>query len=154
MNIDLFIEATAHRSLEADMRNNTDVKLSGIPNLIRADCGSRFFRHLPIRDNAFDMTVSNHTIEHVDEPFLLLKEMVRVTKPNGKIQVTTPHKLSHNRKWILHKHSFNIAWFVKAFRVLNVEMAKTRKNYKYFPHDYLPLIRFPYFIQVTGRVRK
>lgn len=154
VNVDLFIETTTHRSLEADMRSNTDVKLTNIPNLIQADCGSSCFEHLPFKDNIFDLTVSNHLVEHIDEPFLLLKEMVRVTKPNGKIRVTTPHRLSHNRKWIMHKYSFNLTWFIKAFHVLNVELVGSKKNYKYFPHDYLPLVRVPYFIQVTGRVKK
>ncbi len=145
----MFTEATAHRSVGADMRVNTDVKLEGIPNLIKADC-----TQLPIRNNVFDMVISNHLIEHITEPFLLLKEMVRVTKPDGLIQVTTPHKLSHNRKWILHKHSFNFRWFIKAFKVLNVELVQTRRNFRYLPHDYFPLFRLPYFIQVTGKVKK
>lgn len=154
VNIDLFIEATAHRSLEANMRTNTDIKLSGVPNLIQADCGSTSFRFLPIKDSVFDVAVSNHLVEHIDEPFKLLKEMVRVTKPDGLIRVTTPHKLSHNRKWIMHKHSFNLAWFLKAFRVLSVELVGSKKSYKYIPHDYFPLFRVPYFIQVLGRVKK
>ena len=131
-----------------------DVKLMDIPNLIQADCGSCYFRHLPFRDNIFDISISNHLVEHIDEPFLLLKEMVRVTKPDGTMRITTPHRLSHNRKWTMHKHSFNLTWFVEAFHVLNVELIDTKKNYKYLPHEYLPLIRLPYFIQVTGRVKK
>lgn len=149
MNVDLFIEATAHRSIEVDMRTNTDWKLEKIPNLIKADC-----IYLPLKNNTFDMTISNHLIEHIEEPFLLLKEMVRVTKPDGLIQITTPHKLSHNRKWILHKYSFNFAWFCKAFQVLGIELVGSKKNYRYLPHDYFPLFRLPYFIQVTGRIKK
>lgn len=140
---------THHRTLGLANPLAADVKLSGIPNLIRADCS-----YLPIQDNAFDMTISNHLIEHVDEPFLLLKEMVRVTKSEGEIHIETPHKLSHSRKWFLHKHSFNLRWFAKAFRILNVEMVEARKNYKHYPHEYFPLIRVPYFIQVTGRIKK
>lgn len=154
VNVDLFIEATAHRSLEADMRTNTDVKLSNIPNLIKADCGSPYFKHLPFQNSVFDLSVSNHLIEHIDEPFLLLKEMTRVTKPEGKLRITTPHKLSHNRKWIMHKHSFNFKWFIKAFQVLGIELLGSKKNYKCYPHDYLPIVRVPYFIQVTGKVKK
>ena len=149
VNVDLFVEATAHRSLDADMRVNTDKRLEGIPNLIKADC-----IYLPFRNSMFDVTLSNHLIEHIDEPFLLLKEMKRVTKPDGIIRITTPHKLSHNRKWIMHKHSFNFGWFIKAFQVLSIELLGSKKNYKYYPHDYLPLVRVPYFIQVTGRVKK
>lgn len=154
VNVDLFIEATAHRSLEADMRTNTDVPLRNIPNLIKADCGSSYFKHLPFQDDIFDESISNHLIEHIDEPFHFLKDLVRVTKPEGLIRITTPHKLSHNRKWIMHKHSFNFAWFTKAFHVLGVELIGSKKNYKCYPHDYLPLVRVPYFIQVTGKVKK
>ena len=149
VNVDLFIEATAHRSLDADQRVNTDTKLEDIPNLIKADC-----IYLPLKNSIFDMTVSNHLIEHIEEPFLLLKEMKRVTKPDGLIKITTPHKLSHNRKWILHKYSFNFTWFIKAFQALDIELVGARKNYKYLPHDYFPLFRLPYFIQVTGKVKK
>lgn len=149
VNVDLFIDPTAHRSVGADMRKNTDWKLERMPNLIKAD-GT----NLPLKNNVFDIAISNHLIEHLDEPMMLLKEMVRVTKPDGLIKITTPHKLSHNRKWILHKHSFNFRWFVQAFQVLNVNLVKTRKNYKYLPHDYFPLFRVPYFIQVIGKVKK
>jgi len=154
VNVDLYVEATRHRSVNADMRSNTDVKLTDVPNLIRADCGSHYLRYLPFRDSVFDMSISNHLIEHIDEPVLLLKEMVRVTKPNGTMRITTPHRLSHNRKWTMHKHSFNLTWFHKAFHILNVDLVETKKNYKYYPHDYLPLVRLPYFIQVTGKVKK
>ncbi len=149
VNIDLFIIPTHHRTLGLSNPHASDVKLTDIPNLIRADC-----THLPIKSNTFDMTISNHLIEHVDEPFCMLAEMVRVTKPEGEIHVETPHKLSHSRKWFLHKHSFNLSWFVKAFKVLGLELMESKKNYKYYPHEYLPLVRVPYFIQVTGRVKK
>ena len=149
MNIDLFTAPTHHRTLGLPNPRTLDVKLKGIPNLIKADC-----IHLPIKDNAFDLTISNHLIEHIEEPLQLLREMLRVTKPNGEIKIATPHKLSHSRKWYLHKHSFNLSWFAKAFRLLHVEMVKTSKNYKYYPHEHFPLVRVPYFIQVTGRVKK
>lgn len=149
VNVDLFVEATAHRSEKGDMRSNTDVSLCRIPNFIQANCVN-----LPFKDNAFDEVVSNHLIEHIEDPFGLLKEMVRVAKPNGTIRVTTPHKMSHNRKWILHQHSFNGKWFEKAFRVLGVALVESHRTYRMIPHDYFPLFRLPYFIQVTGRVKK
>ena len=149
VNIDLFTKPTKHRMLGLPDPDAPDMPLSHVPNLIRADC-----THLPIQDNSFEEVVSNHLIEHIDEPYWLLREMVRVTKPNGTIHVETPHKLAHRRKWSLHKHSFNLKWFETAFRLLNVQMVDCKTSYKYLPHTYFPLVQLPYFIQITGKVKK
>ncbi|MFB3888766.1 MAG: hypothetical protein ACE14S_04680, partial [Candidatus Bathyarchaeia archaeon] len=59
VNIDLFIRATGHRC--DDQTENTDVPLSSheVKNLINAECC-----HLPLKSEAFDVTVSNSLIEH------------------------------------------------------------------------------------------
>jgi hypothetical protein len=43
-----------------------------IANFIVADA-----MHLPIKDKSFNVAISSHTIEHVQEPLLMLKEMCR-----------------------------------------------------------------------------
>ncbi len=48
---------------------------------------------LPFDDAHFDATVSIEVIEHVEDQFLFLRELVRVTKPGGTIVVTTPNTL-------------------------------------------------------------
>lgn len=39
--------------------------------------------HLPFDDNTFDIVYSHQTLQHVADPVSLLKEMRRVTKPDG-----------------------------------------------------------------------
>lgn len=40
---------------------------------------------LPFRDGSFDVTYSSNVLEHVDKPWKMADEMVRVTKPGGLV---------------------------------------------------------------------
>ena len=53
---------------------------------------------LPYEDDTFDATVSIEVIEHVEDQFHFLREMARVTKPNGIVIVTTPNTLNLNSR--------------------------------------------------------
>lgn len=52
---------------------------------------------LDFKDNYFDVTVSIETLEHLTEPLSFLKEIKRVTKPNGTIIISTPLNETENR---------------------------------------------------------
>lgn len=45
---------------------------------------------LPFKDNCFDGALSLAVLEHVDDPFLCAKELIRVVKPGGRILVIVP----------------------------------------------------------------
>lgn len=47
-------------------------------------------RYLPFRANVFQTVYSSHVIEHVQNPFLMLKEMVRCSKKY--VTVVCPHR--------------------------------------------------------------
>ncbi|RLE58722.1 MAG: hypothetical protein DRJ35_07325 [Thermoprotei archaeon] len=51
-----------------------------IIHLIQADVTK-----LPIRDNAFDLAVSAGALSEIANPQLAIEEIIRTTKPNGKI---------------------------------------------------------------------
>jgi SAM-dependent methyltransferase len=42
-------------------------------------------RRLPFRDRAFDVVYSSNVLEHVDGPWRMADEMVRVTRPGGLV---------------------------------------------------------------------
>jgi 2-polyprenyl-3-methyl-5-hydroxy-6-metoxy-1,4-benzoquinol methylase len=46
---------------------------------------------LPFSNNVFDVVVSLETLEHVPDPDKGLAELVRVTKPGGKLVISTPN---------------------------------------------------------------
>ncbi len=49
---------------------------------------------LPVRDAAADAVVAVETIEHLENPRALVRELVRVVRPGGLVIVTTPNQLS------------------------------------------------------------
>jgi SAM-dependent methyltransferase len=49
---------------------------------------------LPYADDEFDAVVCVEAIEHVENPFHLLRELRRVLRPGGRLILTTPNVLS------------------------------------------------------------
>ena len=113
VNVDLFVEATAHRA--ADQRVNDDVPLNvhRIPNFVRADAC-----HLPFRDGAFGRSYSWHLIEHVQDPNLFLSEILRVSAEKVEVRCPNGEYLScRNETKPLHLHDFSLDWFREKLKV-------------------------------------
>lgn len=69
------------------------VAYPGIPedaNLILADLDGA----LPLADGSGDVVVSVETIEHLENPRALMRELARIVRPGGTVVVTTPNQLS------------------------------------------------------------
>lgn len=62
--------------------------LDGLPN-VRTEVAD--VQALPYPDGTFDRVVSLETLEHVPDWRQGLRELVRVTKPGGKLVITTPN---------------------------------------------------------------
>lgn len=139
VNIDLFPEATGHRC-------GGVIDVHAIPNFVLADA-----RFLPFRDDAFDVVICSQLIEHLENPFSLLKELFRVSKQT--IIVETVHRLGEGltllptaRRWFkkYHVSKFNGRWFKAACAALD----------GYFVMDYVISWRFwqiPYEFGVIMR---
>lgn len=61
---------------------------------------------LPFKNNSFDVVISNHVIEHVQDQQLHISEIKRVLKKDGLLYFATPNKLwpfeVHYRIYFLH----------------------------------------------------
>jgi SAM-dependent methyltransferase len=53
---------------------------------------------LPYPDDGFDAVVSIEVVEHVEDQFAFLRELARITKPGGRVVVTTPNTLNANSR--------------------------------------------------------
>jgi SAM-dependent methyltransferase len=63
---------------------------------------------LPVPADMADVAAAVETIEHMENPRLLFRELVRVTKPGGWVLVTTPNQLSFlSLLTLLCKQRFN-----------------------------------------------
>jgi len=74
-----------------------------------------------IDSTSIDLIASFETIEHIEETDQLLKEFVRVLKPNGLLVVSTPNKMGPTP---YHVHDFSFESFLLAisdrFEILDV----------------------------------
>lgn len=52
----------------------------------------------PVSDNSCDLVISGQTLEHVEAPWLWIKELERICKPGGIIVVIAPWK------WEIHRY--------------------------------------------------
>jgi 2-polyprenyl-3-methyl-5-hydroxy-6-metoxy-1,4-benzoquinol methylase len=59
-------------------------------------------------DNSCDVVACIETIEHVENPRALMRELVRLATPGGWLVVTTPNQLSvHSKLTLLAKNEFS-----------------------------------------------
>lgn len=67
---------------------------------------------LPFQDNEFDLVYARHTLEHIQNLSGLIKELYRITNPNGKIRLELPHCSSVSAfADPTHKHFFTLHSF-------------------------------------------
>jgi ubiquinone/menaquinone biosynthesis C-methylase UbiE len=86
----------------------TKALLRDIPNFVYCT-----IEYLPFKNRTFRHVKSYHVIEHVDKPYLALKELIRVS--DYHVTVKCPHRFGMNAKGGAHKnHLFTRTWFVKA----------------------------------------
>ncbi len=148
VNVDLFTDVTVHRTTKKTVDKPLNRK--GIPNFVKASS-----MHLPFRDNSFDKTYSAHVIEHVTHPFLMMKEMVRVTKTDGYVELKAPHRYLDNKfRATPHKHFFGVRWFLKALEKCNLTPITIDTDYTCHPHQVLCIIRKPWQIHIVARKLK
>jgi SAM-dependent methyltransferase len=105
--------------------------------------------HLPFPNGCFDRVLCSHLIEHVDHPYWLLRELIRVS--SRVVEVYTPHRFLGWRKHNPgHKCHFTKTWFYQALRKSGCKNFQVQiSDYSAYPHAFLPLVRLPIEIKVT-----
>lgn len=87
---------------------------------------------LPFKDNIFDIYTSFETIEHVPDPNSLLREAVRVLKPDGVLLISTPNRTLTNPGSSFDGKPFNRfhlrEWTMPEFDKLLREFFSSRGN--------------------------
>lgn len=66
----------------------------------------------PLKDNAFDLIICSHVLEHLPDVVQTLEEMNRITRPGGKIYIEVPHfTWVESFRHYEHKHFFTLGSF-------------------------------------------
>jgi len=63
----------------------------------------------PFKDNSIDEINACHVLEHLNEPFTIMKELHRILKPNGKLRIQVPH-FSRGMTHSQHSKCFSLAF--------------------------------------------
>lgn len=136
VNVDLYVSPTLQR--DKNEWGEDAINLKAVANFVLADG-----QHLPFKNDVFPLVKSWHTMEHVENPVLFLKELIRVAK--HKIEVHVPHRYRRGQPEE-HINRFSGNWFHRALRnyIHNIEV-----SWKPIPHVLFPLFRVPDELKVT-----
>jgi ubiquinone/menaquinone biosynthesis C-methylase UbiE len=98
---------------------------------------------LPFKENTFDEVLIKMILEHAENPFNVLKEIIRISKKDAKITVIVPHADSYAAKSDLqHKNFFTEntfdEWHLSEYELTNLKLIKkefifVNKWKKYIP---------------------
>lgn len=115
-------------------------------DLARANIGYRNGRcvqfdlndSMPIRSEAVDFVICVEGIEHIENPFFLLREISRVLKKGGRLIITTPNVMT-----IKSRLRFLIYSYLEYFRYFGPLPPEARHRVAGFEHAHLTPISYP-----------
>lgn len=95
----------------------------------------------PFKENTFDLVEADHCLEHLDRPFLVMKEIYRISKPEAPVIIRVPH-FSRGFSHAEHKAGFDVTfpyYFRKDFKggYQGVEFETTRVKLTWFAQPHL-----------------
>lgn len=99
-----------------EMLNQMKQKFNGLNTI---DYRQGEAEKLPIDNNMVDYAMANMYLHHVEDPFIAIKEMVRILKPGGKLVLTDldQHnyeflKTEHHDRWMGFKRNDVEQWLL------------------------------------------
>jgi len=96
-----------------------------IKNFVKCDA-----QYLPFKNNIFNKVFCFHVIEHINNPYLLLKELIRVS--HSSVTIKCPHRFSKGAKLPHHKHYFTKGWFGKTLKNFKCKITATYVPYPFY----------------------
>lgn len=105
---------------------------------------------LPFHDDTFDYVICFSVLEHTNNPYSVIKEIIRVTKPNGIILIRTENYFSF---WDAH---YRMLWFPLMPKKLAKFYLRLRGRDPYFFENYITYTTFfslQRYINKLGNVR-
>lgn len=101
----------------------------------------------PFNDNSFSLIEANHVLEHLENPFDVMKEIYRILRPDGKVIIRVPH-FSRGFTHPSHKRGFDVSfplYFNKKYSGFysGTSFHLKKMSFKWFAQPYLKKISLP-----------
>lgn len=61
---------------------------------------------IPLKDDCVDCIITEHVIEHINNPYNTIREFYRILKGGGEVHIGVPHAFTTGAYCIDHKHYF------------------------------------------------
>ncbi len=95
----------------------------------------------PFEDNTFTLIAADHLLEHLENPFQVMKELHRIAKDGCLIQIKVPH-FSRGFTHARHVRGFDVSfplYFAPSFQggYQGVALELTKMNLRWFAQPYL-----------------
>jgi len=103
---------------------------------------------IPWEDNTFDTSASTEVIEHLDDVPQFIRELKRVTKPEGAIIITTPIRITKTPLDPEHV----VEWFQEEYKELMETYFEEVEIHTSHPVAYMDIYQARYFGQLLGRL--
>lgn len=108
----------------------------------------------PFADNEFNLIEANHVLEHLANPFMVMKELHRISKNGSVVVIKVPH-FSRGFTHPEHKRGFDISFplyfnplFPGGYQGVNFELKRMR--FSWFGQPYLKKKVFSPFVFCCG----
>lgn len=103
----------------------------------------------PFKNDYFNIIEADHVLEHLDTVFVIMKELHRILKPNGKLIIKVPH-FSRGFTHAEHKTGFDVTFpyyfnpsFKGGYTGIHYKLEKIRMNWQaqfYLKKEILPKV--------------
>lgn len=103
----------------------------------------------PFKKNSFKEILMRNILEHLENPYEVMKEIWRIAKPNARIKIRVPHFSSCN-VWgdLQHKRGFNYSSFINPNISKKFKLISQRITFSHLKFFMRPFVKYhPFFYE-------
>jgi SAM-dependent methyltransferase len=102
---------------------------------------------IPVPDASFDVILCTEVLEHVPRPIEALQEMVRITKPGGRLFITAPLGSGLHQEPYHFYGGYTDHWYRKFLTEFDCDIISIEPNHGFFAHLAQECARFSWTLE-------